>query len=379
MSPEQARGQQLDARTDLFSFGLVLYEMATGRRAFTGDSATAVQDAILHRAPTPPAELNPELPAELQVVIQKCLEKNRDLRYQKAAEIRSDLERVKRHREHPLLRPVEATGDGRSVVVALIAGGLYWRSRKATPLTEKDTIVLADFTNTTGDSVFDDTLKQGLSVQLDQSPFLDVISDSKVNATLKLMGRPPGDRLTPEVAREVCARTGSKAMLTGSIAGLGSQYVIGLKALNCNTGDVLAQAQAQAAGKETVLKALDNAVSNLRRKLGESRPSLEKFNTPLEEATTSSLEALEAFTQAQKKPTQSDSIPLLKRALELDPNFALAYDALGVVYYNLGEYGSAVENFSKAYELRDPVSLRERLRIQGLLLRVCDRSEGKGD
>ena len=255
MSPEQVKGQPLDARTDLFSFGLVLYEMATGKRAFTGDGSAALQDAIVKSVPAPPAAVNPELPADLQEVIQKCLQKDRNLRYQKAAEVRSSLERIKHEQEGKGPRRRWALLAAAAVVViALIAGGLYWRTRKLKTLTEKDTIVLADFVNTTGDPVFDDTLKQALSVQLEQSPFLDLISDGKVNGTLKLMGRRAGERLTPKVAREVCQRTGSKAMVTGSIAGLGSQYVIGLKAVNCDTEDALAETQAQAAGKEAVLR-----------------------------------------------------------------------------------------------------------------------------
>ncbi|HZL69711.1 MAG TPA: tetratricopeptide repeat-containing serine/threonine-protein kinase, partial [Candidatus Limnocylindrales bacterium] len=367
MSPEQARGQQLDARTDLFSFGLILYEMATGRRAFTGDNAAAMHDAILNRAPTPPAELNTELPTELQDVIQKCLEKDRNLRYQKAAEIRSDLEKVKRRREHPLLSRWRLLATAAVIVVALLAGGLYWRSRKTTTLTEKDTIVLADFVNTTGDSVFDDTLKQGLSVQLEQSPFLALVSERKVNETLKLMGRPAGDRLTPEVAREVCQRTGSAAMLTGSIAGLGSQYVIGLRAVNCSTGDVLAEAQEQAAGKEAVLKALSAAAVSLRGNLGESLSSVQKYATPLEEATTPSLEALKAYSMGRKaKFAKGDTaaLPFFKRAVEVDPGFALAYQAMSIVYGDLNEAGRAAENAHKAYEQREKVSERERFAIE---------------
>src|SRR5664280_1741977 len=367
MSPEQARGQQLDARTDLFSFGLILYEMATGRRAFTGDNAAALNDAILNRAPTPPAELNPELPTGLQDVIQKCLQKDRNLRYQHAAEVRSDLEKVKRRREHPLLSRWRLLATAVVIVVALLAGGLYWRSRKARTLTEKDTIVLSDFVNTTGDSVFDDTLKQGLSVQLEQSPFLDLVSERKVNETLKLMGRPAGDQLTPEIAREVCQRIGSKAMLVGSIARLGSQYVIGLKAVNCDTGDVLAETQQQAAGKEAVLKALSTAAVSLRGNLGESLSSVQKYATPLEEATTPSLEALKAYSLGRKaKFAKGDTaaLPFFKRAVEVDPGFALAYQAMSIVHGNLNEAGRAAENAHKAYEQREKVSERERFAIE---------------
>ena len=255
------------------------------------------------------------------------------------------------------------------VVIALVAGGLYWkRSHKTTArFTDKDSIVLADFDNKTGDAVFDDTLKQGLSIQLGQSPFLYVLPDRKVNATLKLMGRTAGDRLTPEVTREVCERTASTAMLTGSIARLGSQYVIGLKAVSCNTGDVLAEAQEQAATKEAVLKALDAAAISLRGQLGESLSSVEKYATPLKEATTPSLEALKAYSLGLKTSRvkgDTAALPFFKRALELDPNFAVAYNAIASSYNNLGEVGRSQENVRKAYDLREKLSEHERLSIE---------------
>jgi DNA-binding winged helix-turn-helix (wHTH) protein/tetratricopeptide (TPR) repeat protein len=250
-----------------------------------------------------------------------------------------------------------------------IAGTFYFRSRQTTTrLTDKDTIVLSDFDNKTGDSVFDDTLKQGLSVQLEQSPFLALVSEQRVNETLKLMGRPAGDRLTPEVTREVCLRTGSTTMLTGSIVGLGSQYVIGLKAVNCNTGDVLAEAQEQAAGKEAVLKALDAAAVSLRGKLGESLSSMQTYATPLEEATTRSLEALKAYSLGIKTDYvkgDTAALPFLKRAVDLDPNFAMAYSWISTLYFDLNEVGRAAENARKAYELREKVSERERFHIEG--------------
>jgi DNA-binding winged helix-turn-helix (wHTH) protein/tetratricopeptide (TPR) repeat protein len=255
------------------------------------------------------------------------------------------------------------------LVAAAIGGTLYLRSRQPTTrLTEKDTIVLSDFDNKTGDSVFDDALKQGLSVQLEQSPFLTLVSEPKVIATLKLMGRSTSDRLTPEVTREACQRTNSKAMLTGSIAGLGSQYVIGLKAVNCNTGDVLAEAQEQAAGKEVVLKALDAAAVSLRGKLGESLSSVQKYATPVEEATTPSLEALKAYSLGLKTRNTKGgtaALPFFKRAADLDPNFAMAYLSMSVVYWTLNEVGRGAENARKAYELREKVSERERFSIEG--------------
>ena len=386
MSPEQARGEETDARTDLFSFGAVLYEMATGRQPFEGNTSAMIFTAILTQAPTSPVRLNPDCPAELERIINKALEKDRDLRCQSAAELCADLKRLKRdtesgrvgasgarpaERRSALRKPWKVLAPAALVLVAATIGGtLYFRSRQAMArLTDKDTIVLSDFDNKTGDSVFEDTLKQGLSVQLEQSPFLDLLSAQRVNDTLKLMGHPAGDRLTPEVTREVCLRTGSKAMLTGSIAGLGSQYVIGLKAVNCNTGDVLAEAQEQAASKESVLKALDAAAVSLRGKLGESLSTVQKYATPVEEATTPSLEALKAYSLAWKTKTAKGStaaLPFFKRAVELDPNFAVAYAGMSLVYANLGEVGRAAEYIRKAYDLREKASELERFDIEGL-------------
>ena len=380
MSPEQTRGEELDARTDLFSFGAVLYEMATGHMAFPGNTAAIVHDAILNRTPTPLTLLSPDRPPELERLVNKGLEKDPRLRYQHAAEIRTDLQRLKRYTDSKRAAATTEQAKSKSsriqwlvlpavtvFVVGLVLSVRLFFTRNAHALTDKDTIVLSDFTNKTGDAVFDDTLRQGLLVQLEQSPFLSLVSDHKINQTLKMMGRPMGDRLTPEVMREVCQRTGSKAMLTGSISELGSQYVIGLEAVNCQSGDLLAEAQEQAPGKEAVLKALDAAAVSLRSKLGESLSTVQEYATPLAEITTPSLEALKAFSLGVKTlyaQGNTAALPYLKRAVEVDSNFAYAYLEMAAVYFNLHEARLSAVYATKAYLLRGKVSERERLGIE---------------
>ncbi len=375
MSPEQVRATPLDARTDVFSFGVVLYEMATGTRPFRGDSTGSIFDSILNRAPVPPVRLNPDVPAALERVIDKCLEKDRNLRYQHASDIRTDLQRLKRDTDSGRVTgsagPAVTTSTRWKMIVpaaaallALSVAGYFYVHRTPT-LTDKDTIVLTDFDNKTGDPVFDDTLRQGLSVELQQSPFVSLISDRQVQQTLALMGQAKDARLTAEIAQQVCERTASAAVLEGSIRSLGTQYVLGLRARNCNTGNILDEEQIQAARREDVLNSLSEIVRKLRTRLGESRATVEQHSTPLADATTPSLEALKAYSTGMKMALSGHGadIPFFRRAVEIDPKFAMAYAVLGLSYSSVGESVLSGESTTKAWQLRDRVSDHERFFI----------------
>ena len=426
MSPEQVRGETLDARTDLFSFGLVLYEMATGHQAFTGSTTGVIQEAILNRDPAAVSRANPDIPEKLEEIIGKALEKDRNLRYQHASDMRADLARLKRDTDssrtgaRPAVRGVtgdvsagaHASGASRvssvftpatgvtapaatsvaekkrwplfaaigAIIAVATAIAAYFYAHRRPMLTTKDSIVLADFVNTTGDPVFDDSLREALAAELAESPYLNVVSNSAVQQTLSFMEQPPNARLTPELARQVCQRDGSRAVLDGTISGIGGAYALTLDAVNCESGASLASVEEDANGKDKVLPALGQLASHMRSKLGESLAMIEKFDTPVEMATTSSLEALKTYSIARRDLEMGDSqstIPLLQHAIALDPNFAMAYATLGTVDSNLNQESSSVENMKQAFALRNRASEHEKLYIDSHYYEFVDQDYTK--
>ena len=379
MSPEQVRGEKLDARTDLFSFGLVLYEMATGQRAFMGETAPIVEAGILNQEPTPPRNLNPEIPARLEAIIGKAMAKDRGLRYKSALEMCSDL-RLVRDKNQAGLRVSKKAGVRANItkrirkwilagagVTLVIAGGIVVLHTRGNPRPgEMDTIMVSDFVNTTGDPIFDGTLKQAITVKFAESPYFNVLPEPTLRETLHLMGRSPQERILPPLAREVCQRSGAKVVIGGAIVALGNGYAIDVDAANCLSGSVVAHEEVQAGNRENVLNSLGSAMPPLRKKLGESLKSIQKFDTPIEQATTRSLAALKAYTSGDEERVRtgdSGSVPLYKMAIDLDPDFAIAYARLGAIYSNLANADLAQQYLTKAFEHRGHVSEREKFYI----------------
>ncbi len=423
MSPEQVRGKALDARTDLFSFGIVLYEMATGAIPFRGETSGVIFDEILNRAPVAPVRLNPKLPAKLEDVINRALEKDRDLRYQHAVDIKSELLRLKRDLESgrssavnpsaessrsiPTLESAPAaaqrtSGSARAVrssgstgietepaaprawyqrswakesiaavvvlILVAIGGAVYTHKRPAVQLTDKDQLILADFTNQTGDPVFDSTLKEALAIQLEQSPLLQLVSDAELHSNLQYLGQSKEQKISPELAQQLGQRLGVKAYLAGTITSLGSSYVISINAVNCATGEVFAREQVSAPDKTAVLQAVSKAATAIRARLGESMASIQKLTTPYTNVTTTSLQAFHAFSLGEDEHRMGRDFPqassFYQQAIELDPNFAMAYARLGVSYSNQGSAAKGLVNLKKAYDLRERVTERERMYIE---------------
>lgn len=370
MSPEQLAGKELTPASDIYSLGLVLYEMVTGRRPFESDSAWTEAMKRLNEDPEPPSSVVPEIGAVWNSTILRCVERDPAQRFSSAQEVSDSLEGTE---VRPKARMKKWLWAFAAVLVPalVLVFAMVFRAHPTRALTAKDMVVLADFTNNTGEQVFDGTLKEALAIDLEQSPLLNILPDLKLAQVLKLMGRQGGDRLTPDVAREICLRSNSRALIAGSIARLDSHYAIHLKATECQTGNLLGASEAEADSHENTLQALGQAAAILRSKVGESLASVQRFDRPLPEVTTSSLEALQAYSEAggiRSKKGPAAAIPFFQRAVDLDPNFALAHYSLAASYFNLRQFDLGAENFRRAYELRNRVSEFEKYTISGLYL-----------
>jgi tetratricopeptide (TPR) repeat protein len=368
MSPEQVRGEMLDGRTDLWSLGVVLYEVCAGAKPFEAGSFDRILETILTSDPVPLRRRSPKVPAELERIVGKLLQKDRERRYRSAAELLRD---VRKLQARQAAAPRKYWMGAAAALVVAGAGALLWQRFQSKPLTDKDVLVLADFTNTTGEPIFDGALREALAIQIEESPFLKTLSDERVRIDLRLMGRPLSERITNDIAREICQRENQKAMIGGSIAALGKTYVVTLESANCRTGDTLARAQAEAPDREHVLAAVAQAAKGMRRKLGESLSSIQRLEPTrqTDEVTTTSLPAFQAFAQSLSLFRQGaylDAIPVMRRATELDPNFAMAWAQLSTLYLNMNgarEGDHYAEYSARAFELRNRTTEAERFPI----------------